>query len=178
MKKRKSLLKKTLLSCLMACSLSSALAEGINIIPQPVRLEQQAGSFRLTSSAVIGYQAGLKEHAEYLQQVLSQSTGWDFRLVEGKNQGDIRLALSPDKAQGMDEGYQLDVKPGRIELYGTDKGGVFYGIQTLLQLFPAEIYSSQRQKGVDWTVPAVSVFDAPERPWRGMMLDVARYFFD
>ena len=178
MKKRKSLLKKTLLSCLMACSLSSALAEGINIIPQPVRLEQQAGSFRLTSSAVIGYQAGLKEHAEYLQQVLSQSTGWDFRLVEGKNQGDIRLALSPDKAQGKAEGYQLDVKPGRIVLYGTDKGGVFYGIQTLLQLFPAEIYSSQRQKGVDWTVPAVSVFDAPERPWRGMMLDVARYFFD
>ncbi len=104
MKKRKSLLKKTLLSCLMACSLSSALAEGINIIPQPVRLEQQAGSFRLTSSAVIGYQAGLKEHAEYLQQVLSQSTGWDFRLVEGKNQGDIRLALSPDKAQGKAEG--------------------------------------------------------------------------
>lgn len=63
-------------------------------------------------------------------------------------------------------------------MYGTDKGGVFYGIQTLLQLFPAEIYSSQRQKGVDWTAPAVSVFDAPERPWRGMMLDVARYFFD
>ena len=47
MKKRKSLLKKTLLSCLMACSLSSALAEGINIIPQPVRLERNHSIFRL-----------------------------------------------------------------------------------------------------------------------------------
>ena len=177
MKKRKSLLKKTLLSCLMACSLSSALAEGINIIPQPVRLEQQAGSFRLTSSAVIGYQAGLKEHAEYLQQVLSQSTGWDFRLVEGKNQGDIRLALSPDKAQGKAEGYQLDVKPGRIVLYGTDKGGVFYGIQTLLQLFLLRFMAASVRKS-ELGYFLLSVFDAPERPWRGMMLDVARYFFD
>lgn len=61
---------------------------------------------------------------------------------------------------------------------GRDAGGIFYGIQTLLQLFPPQVYSDKRQHGVEWIVPAVTIYDAPNRPWRGMMLDVARYFYD
>ena len=39
-------------------------------------------------------------------------------------------------------------------------------------------YSDKRQHGVEWIAPAVTIYDAPNRPWRGMMLDVARYFYD
>ena len=83
-----------------------------------------------------------------------------------------------EKKVEKSEGYILNVTPGSVEILGNDRGGLFYGIQTLLQLFPSEIYSDKRVKGVAWVAPCVSIEDAPERPWRGMMLDVARYFHD
>lgn len=177
MKKEHHFLRKALVCCLFAGTLSTLSAENISIIPQPIRLEQTTGSFKLTPQTIISYQSGLKEQAEYLQQILSRSTGWDFQLVEGSKKKGIVLTLQPENIKRQ-EGYQLDVTSKHINICGNDKGGVFYGIQTLLQLFPSEVYSVTRQKQVDWEVPAVSVFDAPERPWRGMMLDVARYFYD
>ena len=177
MKKRHYSLRKVWACCLLAGTFSTITAENISIIPQPIRMEQTSGNFQLTPHTVINYQSGLKEQAEYLEQILSQSTGWDFQLKEGVQQNGISLTLKPEYIQRQ-EGYQLDVTTHTITICGNDKGGVFYGIQTLLQLFPSEVYSSMRQRNTDWKVPAVSIFDAPERPWRGMMLDVARYFYD
>lgn len=177
MKKEHHFLRKALACCLFAGMLSTLSAEQVSIIPQPIHLEQNAGSFKLTPQTVISYDKGLKEQAEYLQEILSQSTGWDFQLVEGVRKKGISLTLNPERVKRQ-EGYRLDVTSNGATLCGNDKGGLFYGIQTLLQLFPSEIYSSTRQRNIDWEAPAVSVFDAPERPWRGMMLDVARYFYD
>ena len=94
-----------------------------------------------------------------------------------KSQQNILLAVDPKKVKEA-EGYILSVTPKGITVTGHDAGGVFYGIQSLLQLMPAEVYSKSPVRGVDWSVPAVTVTDAPARPWRGMMLDVARYFYD
>jgi hexosaminidase len=54
---------------------------------------------------------------------------------------------------------------------------LFYGVQTVLQLLPPEIYSSNIVKGVAWQIPCVNIADSPRFQWRGMMLDVARHFF-
>ncbi len=180
MKRKAISLRKAILTCMMTCGIfcMSAQAEGISIIPKPIQVEQHAGSFKLTPKTVIAYEAGLQEQAAYLQDVLAGSTGWDLQMVESTKKGDIRLCINPAKAQNKPEGYLLEVTPKQVSISATDKGGVFYGIQTLLQLFPTEIHSAYRQRGMEWEAPAVTVFDAPERPWRGMMLDVARYFFD
>ena len=170
-------MKNMICSLILMCCLSVASAQNISIIPRPQSMEQGKGSFRLTDRTVISYERGLEEQAAYLSQALGNATGWDLQLKEGKKKGGIQLSLS----QGDDlkaEGYQLEVTPGNIAIIGKDKGGIFYGIQTLLQLFPEAIYSSVRQRNTDWVVPAVSISDAPARPWRGMMLDVARYFYD
>lgn len=177
MRKEHYSLRKVLTCCLLSGTLSTLSATDISIIPQPIRMEQTNGNFTLHPQTVISYESGLKEQAEYLQQILSQSTGWDFSLVEGIQKKGIRLVMKPESVQRT-EGYQLDVTSKEVTICGNDKGGVFYGIQTLLQLFPSEVYSITRQRNIDWTVPTVSIFDAPERPWRGMMLDVARYFYD
>lgn len=175
-------MKKTTLFCAILCTvlgIQSPLAYGANeisIIPKPISIEQNSGSYLLTDKTVIYYDSSLEKYAEYLADALSKPTGWDFKLKEGKGKKGIQLTLSSEINKA--EGYKLIVTSQNVSLSGADPAGVFYAIQSLLQLFPAEIYSSERQKGVVWEVPAISIFDAPERPWRGMMLDVARYFYD
>ena len=76
------------------------------------------------------------------------------------------------------EGYELKVNKANITINAKTGAGIFYGIQTLLQMMPVEIYNKERQKNITWTVEGVDVKDHPEYTWRGMMLDVSRYFFD
>ena len=163
---------------LVLLSLMATLASAqTHIIPKPLSVSQLAGQFALTPSTVIGYEPGLEEYAAYLADVLSASTGWDVRQAKEARKGTIRLAVDTGRVRKA-EGYLLSVTPKRVDITAADKGGLFYGIQTFLQLFPAEVYSPTRVRGVAWNAPCVTVEDAPERPWRGMMLDVARYFHD
>lgn len=173
-----SLLKKICLAGTLACGVAlPAWSEDLNVVPRPLEMQQTEGAFRLTADAVIGYDAGVREQAEYLQQLLQGSTGWTLELKEGARKADIRLTLAPDEVKAA-EGYRLSVTPKAVSVVGADASGVFYGIQTLLQLFPPQVYNDRPQRGVEWEAPCVEVSDAPCRPWRGMMLDVARYFFD
>ena len=179
MKSYRTMCKKTWAVILaIACHLPATWATNANeieLIPKPVHVEQTSGNFRLSPKSTIGYDAALQGQAEYLQQVLGQSTGWDLKLKKDARKATILLTLNPEKVD-KPEGYRLDVTPKGISLTGRDAGGIFYGIQTLLQLFPPQVYSDKRQHGVEWIAPAVTIYDAPNRPWRGMMLDVARYF--
>lgn len=170
-------MKRILSTLLLSCSLTCFATQEITIIPKPIQLTQEQGTFILRPQTLITYETGLRPQASYLQEVLGGSTGWDLKLVEGNAQeGSIHLAFAPSKKQA--ESYGLEVGPEGVRISGADTGGVFYGIQTLLQLFPTEVYSVVRQKNMDWEIPAVTIFDAPSHPWRGMMLDVARYFHD
>lgn len=170
--------RKSILSILILSFSIFMSAKESSIIPKPMKMEYAVGEFTLSSKTVIGYEAGLKEYADYLQEVFLHSTGWELTLKETeKEDATIHLAVSRDKVQ-QTEGYKLNVSATDITICGADKAGVFYGIQTLLQLFPAGIYSATVQRNIRWSAPAISIFDAPERPWRGMMLDVARYFYD
>ena len=146
------------------------------IIPQPVQLEQTEGVYVLPEKVTISYDASLKAQAEYLQEVLAQSTGRVAVMKEGKKKGDIVLLVDAQAQKA--EGYALSVTPKSVKIVAADPSGAFYGVQSLLQLFPAEIYSEKWQRTTEWKAPCVEIVDAPERPWRGMMLDVARYFYD
>ena len=76
-----------------------------------------------------------------------------------------------------EECYELRVEPERIVIdYGTPSGA-FYAIQSLLQLFPQEIFETKPVKGVKWTVPCVSIEDRPRFQYRGMHLDCCLHFF-
>ena len=169
-----------LLACLafMGCGVASAQnALPVNIIPQPVQMEQTQGVFVLPQKIVIAYDSSLSEQAKYLQDILAQSTARVAVLKEGKTKGDIVLTIDAT-GQMKAEGYNLSVTTKGVKIVGADVNGAFYGIQSLLQLFPAEIYSKSWERNTQWQAPCVEISDAPERPWRGMMLDVARYFYD
>lgn len=159
-------------------SLCAHAADPVNIIPRPMYVSQTEGQFRLTAKTVIGYDAALKPQAEYLAEKLSGSTGWDFQLKENARKADIMLTLRDEADTLKPEAYRLSVSRRNVQVVGADAAGVFYGIQSLLQLFPPQIYNKVRQRQTEWTAPCVTVADAPNHPWRGVMLDVARYFFD
>ena len=157
-------------------ALSAQQAAPVRIIPQPAQLEQTEGVYQLPEKVTIGYDVALKAQAEYLQEVLAQSTGRIAVMKEGKKKADIVLLVDANAQKA--EAYALSVTTKGVKILAADASGAFYGIQSLLQLFPAEIYSQKWQRNTEWKAPCVEIVDAPERPWRGMMLDVARYFYD
>ena len=87
--------------------------------------------------------------------------------------GAIQLHLSGKQAANK-EAYQLTASPGGINISADSAAGVFYGIQTLLQLLPKEIESKSLVGNTVWTIPAISITDYPRFAWRGVMLDVSR----
>jgi hexosaminidase len=74
------------------------------------------------------------------------------------------------------EGYHLEVAPGRVTLRAPELAGLFYGVQTIRQLLPADIFREAKATGVTWSMPAVVIEDQPRFRWRGGHLDVSRHF--
>ncbi|MEO7121181.1 MAG: family 20 glycosylhydrolase, partial [Ginsengibacter sp.] len=75
------------------------------------------------------------------------------------------------------EGYYLKVTPKNITIEANEPAGLFYGAQTLIQLFPKEIESANPVANIKWEIPCVNITDYPRFGWRGLMFDVSRHFF-
>lgn len=176
-------MKKFLFSLIAFCCLSPlAHSQNVNIIPQPVKLTVEKGEFKLKSSTPIHFADGAEEYAAYLQETFLNSTNFELQTKKVKSNAKpkknaITLVVDSKLVVGKD-GYILDVKPEGVVITGADKGGLFYGIQTLLQLFQDDVYSKSPIRNKEWSAQAVQIEDAPKHSWRGMMLDVARYFYD
>lgn len=179
---RKPKLLTLLLAGLLLCS-SSAFAGGpqgkINLIPQPQSLIESDGSYTFKQFNV-SYEPGneeLAEIADLFGQKVTPATGLAVTTVASPKRANLVFALEADTTLG-DEGYRLTVIPkGGATITARRPAGIFYGMQTLLQLLPEEIKSPTAIEGVAWTVPAVEIQDRPRFAWRGMMLDVSRHWF-
>jgi len=113
-----------------------------------------------------------------LSKVLHTATGFDFKVDhQGSGEGiKLEILSTPNSALG-NEGYRLQVTPASVSISANKPAGIFYGIQSLMQLLPKEIESKKLVQGVAWTVPCVTIDDQPRFGWRGLMLDVSRHFF-
>jgi hexosaminidase len=153
----------------------------IAIIPEPVTTVRNTGEFVLPQEVTINAasESGLQRVIAFLTEKLSVATGYKTSVSNNASQGAIRLTLnaSPDDALG-NEGYHLSVTTTGVEIKANKPAGLFYGAQTLVQLFPAEIESNTQAKNVEWKAPCVEITDYPRFKWRGLMLDVSRHFFD
>lgn len=151
----------------------------IAIIPQPAVVRPGEGSFLINQGAAIVVapnQPELLKIANMLNAELSRAAGFTLNIENAPRKKGIQLMLSPDEPMGK-EGYRLSVVPEAIDIVGTTPAGLFYGLQTLLQLLPKEIESKTVVADVKWMVPAVQITDRPRFGWRGLMLDVSRHFF-
>ena len=103
-----------------------------------------------------------------------RASGFKFALQKVALSGSS-VVIDTDKSLPK-EGYTLAVTPQQISIKAPDYNGALYALQTLRQLLPNEVESSELVKR-DWLVPAVTISDAPQYQWRGLMLDVSRHFF-
>lgn len=152
----------------------------IHIIPQPVEIQTQTGTFILNKTTSLTYdKPEARSYAESLAKKLNRATGFAVTAKQGNpaasNSIVLTLNTSENPALGK-EGYTLEVSPKNVKLSANQPAGLYYGVQTLLQLFPKEIESKSAAK-VAWNVPAVKITDYPRFGWRGIMLDVSRNFF-
>ena len=154
----------------------------IALIPQPVLLKQEdkQPAFILPSSIQIITPANqeVKKIAQQLAIQLAAPTGYKTSIKEGKNllPKSILLSLTADNTI-PEEGYRLKVTASGITLSAQKPAGIFYGVQTLLQLLPSDIAGKTETDIKEWDIPAVAIEDHPRFGWRGLMLDVSRHFF-
>ena len=170
---------KKLVLLLLFFSLATAYGQNpaISLIPQPVEIQQSDGIFVLTNTSTISFnkQVGHKV-AEMLSQKLNVATGFSITPHQDEA-GSIQLNLNKvPAAQLGKEGYSLVSAPEGVVITANEPAGLFYGMQTLLQLLPEEI-ESKTAIAMNWTIPAVKITDYPRFGWRGIMLDVSRNFF-
>ena len=160
--------------------------ESIALIPQPLELRLGEGQFTLhqdTTILVDKDSAAAMNAGRQLAERLRTSTGWQLKLLPAGGQetrpGQIRItAHGADTSLGR-EGYRLEVAPDGVLITAADGPGMFYGTQTLLQLLPPRVFSrSKVRESLGWTIPAVQIKDRPRFRWRGLLLDVARHFFN
>ena len=140
------------------------------IIPKPVSIVPNQEKFTLNSStAIFKTSVSLKENAQLLQEALRPLTRYSLPISSNSTQNCIVLKVDSTKIL-QKEGYQLTINKKSIEVVGHDEAGVFYGVQSLIQL----VYQAQNN---NFQLAGCQVNDYPRFSYRGLHLDVGRNFF-
>ncbi len=169
-----------LLCCafIWSCKPNKTFTESeISIIPQVQKMTLGESSFQFNkSTGLVVENADQEAIANQLAGMFEKAAGWKPQVSAGGKESSNQVYFKTEQALDS-EAYSLVVLKDRIEIKAAKPAGFFYAIQTLRQLLPVEIESSQKQDKIDWLVPVVSISDGPNFKWRGFMLDVSRHFF-
>ncbi len=148
---------------------TGSIAQQVSIIPKPVSLKRNTGSFRLNSSTLLVVpQESDRKSADFLNTYLKEIYGFSLKISEAGTQNSIILFTK--KLSDSSEAYTLDVSAANITIRGDSPAGTFYGMQSLIQLLPVE-------KAASLSIPSVSIKDQPRFSYRGLHLDVGRHMF-
>lgn len=151
-----------------------------SVIPKPCVTQPGSGAFQMRAAEAVrlrcpGVGTGLRRIGQYLTEsllargmsalpILPDLQGGPLR------EGSIYLVIEPG-AEGIDdEGYELTIDSGSVCITASTEAGVFYGVQTLLQLA-----AGPGGRVLAGPIEGVVIKDQPRFPWRGFMLDSARH---
>ena len=161
-----------------ACIFSSCtptVKQEIAILPTPVSLTEQSGSFVLKDGMKIGVSdQSLFPAAGYLQEILRNVISSSVEVTTDKSQVDMYFQLKD--TVGKPGSYKLESTPEYIRVEATDYSGIISAITTIRQLLPATIEVQGEKQ--NYSIPVVQIEDAPRFEWRGFMLDASRHFWN
>ena len=168
------IMKKLFLALFLFVSVSTFCQQKVVIVPQPVSMQIHDGNFNLSKTTAIVASKNDMHEATMLNVYLKKLYGITLPVkasTAGTSQGNaiIFKLLS----SGKKDEYNLVVNTNEITISSASNEGLFYGLQTLLQLLP------ETNERIDngFSIPAVTIDDYPRFQYRGMHLDVGRHFF-
>lgn len=116
---------------------------------------------------------GQAEQVRQFTELLTRAGGFTPRIKVDSRKGDVCLVTD---ATLKSEAYKLEITIKKITIRASDLQGFYYALQSIRQLLPSAIESEQVTENVDWTVPALTITDQPRFGYRGLLVDVARFF--
>ena len=166
-----------IIAALSTLSFSSLRAEGINIIPRPASVEALPGTFAFNTATTVAYKGeGAKEAAQMLCEKIRTSKGFELRKGKALSKGSI--SFINDKSVKGAEAYTLEVTAEKVVARASTAAGLYYAMQSLVQLFPSAIENKHvTMMTGNWLLPCVRIKDEPRFGYRGVMLDPCRHFF-
>ena len=147
-----------------------------SFIPKPVSVIATGESMEINSSTVIYFQEeDLHQTAQYLANSITHISGFihEVKLAKDVPVNGIYLSIKDDDNELGNEGYVINIENKQINIAAKSPAGFFNGIQTLLQAMPVKI-----KVGEKLNIATGVIRDFPEYNYRGIMLDVARHFFN
>lgn len=168
------------IAAIITCTTTASNPYKYGIIPQPLSLQEAEGIFLLNKNTVIMVPEGetrMFEIAGDFVQQFKKVSGIDLRIITSSTPEIQSDCIVFRKTEGMaEEAYKLSITPQQIAITASTSTGIFYGIQTIRQLLPVQIYGDKKVGGVKWKIPCCDIQDEPRFSYRGIMLDVGRYF--
>lgn len=161
-------------------SLLPLMASDYNIIPYPEQLIPQKGKFVFNNRTVIVCdlkQQDIKKLAQQFSDQLELVSGLKLTVKDIGNTDITNAVIFRSSTMENREAYNLKISLKLIEIEAKTGNGFFYGLQTLYQLLPVEIYGKKKANIEKWSAPSVQISDAPRFSYRGLHLDVCRHFF-
>ena len=168
---------KRILSLCLMLTVSTALSAQTygTLVPQPLKVIPSGGSFIMEKGLSVCASDDMTFEREYLKEHMENIFAFEIPVNEVPVYNGIVLMLT----EGMEsEAYRLDVTEDNIIIEASDCAGIFYGIQTLLQMMHPAVYGGDSPELTRWVLDGVTVEDSPRYAYRGTMLDVSRTFFD
>ena len=186
---KKLFLLTTIIALLSSCVEENAKVVDANLnivpVPQEVVVCMNDNGFQLNKETVIVYEnEANKFNAEFLQSYLKNIFKSNLKIADNAENNYVSLNIvNPSECENLGlandkEAYLLSVSLDKIDIYAIDAAGIFYGIQTLIQMMPNDIYSEDAVKVAGVMFPSLNIFDNPRFQYRGLMLDCSRTFFD
>ena len=164
-----NIFKSVLFSTLLLIGNSCSDRKGIDVIPMPRSIEYHSGNFTISPET------------KFYTNLSAESRQALTDYLEGTSLGSVPFAESATGNNGIElnlcyssivtgkEAYRIEIDKKGVRLSANTETGIFYGLQTLLQLL---------NNGDNKTLPALTINDSPRFPYRGLHLDVSRHFFD
>lgn len=164
-----NIFKSVLFSTLLLIGNSCSDRKGIDVIPMPRSVEYHSGNFTISPETKF-YTNLSAESRQALTDYLEGTSLGSVPFAESAtgNNG-IELNLCDSSIVTGNEAYRIEIDKKGIRLSASTETGIFYGLQTLLQL----LNNSDNK-----TLPALTINDSPRFQYRGLHLDVSRHFFD
>lgn len=143
----------------------------LGIIPAPLSVVKKSGSFKLTAQTALQFEnEDDRKIAELFKQLVKEKEGFELTIAKNFIQApESMISFNSALSENLnDEAYTLEVSEESIQLKGKERG-VFYAMQTLVQLYLNNLESHQ--------IPQCVINDQPRYAYRGLHLDVGRHFF-